>query len=184
MLSPSLYLAGSFYSETSPMVRAARWVINEVLPLVQREIPTVTLHIIGNGADRMLADISHPNVVIKGKVPSVLPYLCHADVALVPLMFESGTRFKIMEAAACNVPIVSTTLGAEGIPVDHGTHAMIADDPEGFCRAIVSVLQDRDLADNLRKNCRMLVERHNSISSLTKEAVTILGRTGNMAATA
>jgi FkbM family methyltransferase len=184
MRSPSLYLAGSFYSETSPMARAARWVIDEVLPLVQRVIPAVTLHIIGNGADRMLADIRHSNVVIKGKVPSVLPYLCHADVALVPLMFESGTRFKIMEAAACNVPIVSTTLGAEGIPVVHGTHCMIADDPEGFCRAILSVLGNPALADNLRSNCRMLVEQYNSIASLTKEAVTILDRTGDCAAAA
>jgi hypothetical protein len=79
---------------------------------------------------------------------------------------------------------VSTTLGAEGIPVNHDTHAMIADDLEEFCRAIVSVLRDRELADNLCRNVRMLVERCNSVSSLSEETVSILGRTGDMAAAA
>ena len=115
--SPCLYLAGRFYATTSPMARAARWVINEVWPVVSRIIPDAHLYIIGNGASECLSDIQVRNVSVVGKVKTVLPYLCNASVSLVPLMFESGTRFKIMEAGVCNVPIVSTTLGAEGIPV-------------------------------------------------------------------
>jgi polysaccharide biosynthesis protein PslH len=178
MRSPSIYLAGSFYAETSPMARAARWVISEVLPKVQSVIPEVTLYCIGAGADRMLADIKRQNVVIKGKVPSVLPYLCHADVALVPLMFESGTRFKILEAAACNVPIVSTTLGAEGIPVRHGKEILIADDASGFAKAIISILKDEQLGKSLAAHCKKLVEEKFSVQSLVIEARSILDKLG------
>ena len=171
--TPNMVLSGTFYSDTCPMVRAARWVINEVLPMVRREIPEVTLYCIGYGADMRLADIQRPGVVIKGKVPSVLPYLCHADVALVPLKFESGTRFKILEAAACNIPIVSTTLGAEGIPVTNGTHIAIADEPVPFAQAIISILTDPRLAETLRINCGNYVKAHFSIDNLMDEAVSI-----------
>ncbi|MBV5337939.1 MAG: FkbM family methyltransferase [Deltaproteobacteria bacterium] len=173
MRSPSMYLAGSFYSETCPMVRAARWIISEVLPIILRTTPNITLYIIGNGADRMLADIRHPNVTIKGKVPSVLPYLYHTDVALVPLMFESGTRFKILEAAACNVPIVSTTLGAEGLPTHHGVELLIADNPIDFANAVIRLIRDTNYAKSLASNCKQLVNRLFSINSLTEEAQSI-----------
>ncbi len=172
--TPSMVLSGTFYSDTSPMVRAARWVINEVLPMVEREIPNITLYCIGNGADKALADIQKHNIVIKGKVASVLPYLCHADTALVPLMFESGTRFKILEAAACNVPIVSTTLGAEGIPVTSGTHILIADDPISFSKAIISVINDQQFANKLRRNSSELIKANYNICTLINEAVSII----------
>lgn len=176
MRSPSMYLAGTFYAETSPMVRAARWVISEVLPLVQQVVPDITLYIIGNGADRMLEDVKQPNIIITGRVESVLPYLCHTDVALVPLMFESGTRFKILEAAACNIPIVSTTLGAEGIPVEHGTHILLADSPNDFSFAIISILTNRLLSNALQSNCKRLVHRDYSIKTLMNEANIIINK--------
>lgn len=171
--SPSMYLAGSFYSDTCPMVRAAHWIISEVLPIILQTTPNITLYIIGNGADRMLADIRHPNVTIKGKVPSVLPYLYHTDVALVPLMFESGTRFKILEAAACNIPIVSTTLGAEGLPTHHGVELLIADSPIDFANAVICLIRDTNYAKSLANNCRQLVNRLFSINSLAEEAQSI-----------
>lgn len=173
MRKPSMYLAGSFYSESCPMARAARWVIAEVLPIILQSIPHITLYVIGNGADRMLADVRHPNVIIKGKVHSVLPYLCHTDVALVPLMFESGTRFKILEAAACNIPIVSTTLGAEGLPTHHGVELLIADDPIDFANAVIHLIHDTNYAKSLASNCKQLVNRLFSINSLTEEAQSI-----------
>jgi len=172
--SPSIYLAGTFYAETSPMVRAARWVITEVLPIIEQKIPNISLYIIGNGADRMLADIRNPNVTIKGKVPSVLPYLCYTNVALVPLMFESGTRFKILEAGACGIPIVSTTLGAEGLPTRNGDELLISDDPQGFADAITELILDKNLAGKIAENCKHMVIRHFSVQSLADEALSIL----------
>ncbi|MCK4733174.1 MAG: glycosyltransferase, partial [Methanophagales archaeon] len=158
---PCLYLAGTFWPQ-SPMEDAARWVIAEVLPLVRQQIPNIHFYIIGNGSDQILSDIKDPNITITGKLPSVLPHLCHADVALVPLKFESGTRFKILEAGACKIPIVSTTLGAEGLSVEHEKHILIADTPESFANAIINLLTNPELCEKLSESCYELIEERYS----------------------
>ena len=174
VIRPALYMAGSFYAPGSPMARAARWMIAEILPLVRREIPQIRLYVIGNGADKMLEDIHLPQVIIKGKVPSVLPYLCHCDVALVPLMFESGTRFKILEAAACGIPVVSTTLGAEGLAMRHGYEILIADEPADFAASIVRLVRDKEFARGLARNAKRIVQNAYGIASLKEAAMKIL----------
>lgn len=170
---PCCYLAGSFWPN-SPMDDAARWIIQEVLPLVRQVVPRVHLYIVGQGSRETLADIYDPGITVLGMLPSVLPYLCHVDVAVVPLRFESGTRFKILEAGACNIPVVSTTLGAEGLPVVHETHLLIADTPEQFAGSIVRLLSNRPLAVSMAANLKSLVAQRNSVASLAKEARTIL----------
>ncbi|MBD3231342.1 glycosyltransferase [Candidatus Dependentiae bacterium] len=170
---PYIYLAGSFASK-SPMDKASRWFIKKVFPLVKKKIPNIYLYIVGNDSDKVLSDINDSNIKILGKVVSVLPYLTGADVSIVPLMFESGTRFKILEAAACNVPIVSTTLGAEGLNVCNGKDIFIADDPESFAQCILNVIQNKDLAFNIACNCRRKIEQDYSLSTLIAEGEEIL----------
>ena len=171
---PCMFLAGTFGHYNSPMDTAARWVLEEVLPLVQAQVPDVHFYIVGRGSDRMLGHAAGPSVTVTGKLPSVLPYLCHADVSLVPLKFESGTRFKILEAAACGVPIVSTVLGAEGLPVAHGEHILLADEAELFAAAIVEMIRNKTLAHRLGQNCRELVQRGFSVEHLEDEAYEIV----------
>jgi glycosyltransferase involved in cell wall biosynthesis len=171
---PCMYLAGSFFSPKCPMVRAAKWVISDIMPAVRYAIPDIHFYIIGNGSDTMLKEITDPSITITGKLDSVLPYLCNSDVALVPLMFESGTRFKILEAAACNIPIVSTTLGAEGIPVTNGKDILIADVPTEFADAIVTLIRNKEVAGAIADNCRELVRAKYSVEYLTTEAEEIL----------
>lgn len=170
--SPCCYLAGTFGPD-SPMDKAARWVINEVLPMVRTKLPDIHFYIVGRDSDKTLLDISHPGITITGKLDSVLPYLCNVSVSLVPLTFESGTRFKILEAAACGIPIVSTTLGAEGIPVCNGEHVIIANDAESFAAGICRIVQDKDFAARLAENCRQLIRNNYSIDTLMCEAETI-----------
>ena len=119
-------------------------------------------------------DINDPNITITGKLPSVLPYLCHADVALVPLKFESGTRFKILEAGACKIPMVSTALGVEGLSVEHEKHILIADTPESFANAIINLLTNPELCEKLSESCYELIEERYSIDAAVKEAKKIL----------
>jgi len=92
----------------------------------------------------------------------------------VPLKFESGTRFKILEAGACRVPLVSTTLGAEGIPVVHDKDILIADDPVDFAAAIVRILEEPKLGRRLADNCYQLVAANYSVEALVNEAEAIL----------
>lgn len=103
-----------------------------------------------------------------------MPYLKHADVAIVPLWFESGTRYKIIEAAACKVPIVSTTLGAEGLPVKNGEHLFIADTPEAFAIAISRVLGDKEGVSKMTEASRKLIETQCALPSLIDEGEQIL----------
>jgi glycosyltransferase involved in cell wall biosynthesis len=121
-----------------------------------------------------LSDIDDPSITITGKVVSVLPYLCHANVAIVPLFFESGTRFKILEAGATGIPMVSTTLGAEGIPVINGKEILIADEPEEFAEAVIRIIENPDFAANLVNNCKALIEESYSVDALVNEANEIL----------
>lgn len=172
---PCIFLAGTFGHYNSPMDTAARWVLEEILPRVQAQIPGVHFYIVGKGSDRTLGHASGPSVTVTGKLPSVLPYLCHADVSLVPLKFESGTRFKILEAAACGVPIVSTVLGAEGLPVVHGEHVLLADEPEQFAAAVVEMIRNKPMAQQLAGNCHKLVQQGFSVEHLENEAQEILG---------
>lgn len=172
---PCMYLAGTFGHSNSPMDRAAQWVLEEVLPRVQSVIPDMHFYIVGKDSERTLAHVRNPAVTVTGKLPSVLPYLCHADVALVPLQFESGTRFKIMEAAACRIPIVSTALGAEGIPVTHGKDILLADEPQAFADAICCLIKSPERAAAIAAAAYELVHANYSISALEKEAREILG---------
>jgi glycosyltransferase involved in cell wall biosynthesis len=172
--TPSIYLAGSFGHYNSPMDTAARWMLEEVLPLVLKKYPNVHFCIVGRNSELGFGHMTGPNVTVTGRLDSVLPYLCNTDVALVPLKFESGTRFKILEAGACKVPLVSTTLGAEGIPVADGEHILIADEPKSFADAIVRLLEDKSLANKLAKNCQDLVKEKYSVETLLLEAKRIL----------
>ena len=156
------------------MELAARWVISDVLPLVKVKIPHVHLYLIGNNSDNVLKDIKDENITITGRLESVLPYLCNASVSIVALKFESGTRFKILEAGACSVPIVSTTLGAEGIPVKNNENILIADDANDFADAIVKVLQNPIDAKSMAKNMKKYIEENYSIDKHMREAKEIL----------
>ncbi|MGE4398262.1 MAG: glycosyltransferase [Campylobacterales bacterium] len=171
--NPSVYLAGSF-GPKSAMDKAARWFIDDIFPLLQKQIPNIHFYIVGSGSKETLSDIKNPQIEVLGKMPSVLPYLCNSDVSIVPLQFESGTRFKIMEAAACCVPIVSTTLGAEGIPLEHGRDILIADEPGSFANSIVELINNKEYAANMAQKCFVLIEKNNSVESLAQEAKNIL----------
>jgi glycosyltransferase involved in cell wall biosynthesis len=170
---PCMYLAGTFW-QGSPMEDAARWMLDLVLPRLTRELPGIHFYIAGRGSKEVLADVHDDDVTISGELPSVLPYLTNASVAVVPLRFESGTRFKILEAGACNIPVVSTTLGAEGIPVVDGKDILIADTPEDFTRSVARIIRDRELAISLTRNLKELVANHYSIDVLAREGDEII----------
>jgi len=172
--NPSIYLAGSFGHFHSPMDTAARWVLEKVLPGLLQRIPALHFYIVGNNSDKGFGHLNGPNITATGRLDSVLPYLCHADVALVPLHFESGTRFKILEAGACGIPLVSTTLGAEGIPLVDGRDILVADQPEAFATAILRLLEDKPLAAGLAANCARLVRGQFSVERLARDAEGIL----------
>lgn len=171
---PCALLLGSFGHPNSPMDRAARWIAEEIMPLVWQKVPDAHLYIIGRNSQITQTGLNGEHVTVVGQVPSVLPYLQRAALTLVPLRFESGTRFKIVESGAAAVACVSTTLGAEGLDVTHGENILIADDTEGFAAAMVSVLSSPALARELGDRLHELVAKDYSLEKQIREGEMIL----------
>src|SRR6185437_14800217 len=115
-----------------------------VLPIVQREIRDARLVLLGRDPDEAAKRLErHPDVVATGEVPDTRPYLQRAGVVVVPILNGSGTRYKILEALALGLPVVSTPLGAEGLDVHDGEHLLIRNIDE-FSDAILSILREPD----------------------------------------
>lgn len=169
----SVYLAGTFW-ENSPMELAARWLIDDIMPIVWKLYPSTKLFIVGKDSRVILSDVENERVTITGRVRSVLPYLCNATVVTVPLSFESGTRYKILEAGACKKAVVSTTLGAEGIKITDGKDILIADTKEEFAESIIKIFENKEFSSILSNNLYRLVENSYSLEKLKIEGRLIL----------
>jgi glycosyltransferase involved in cell wall biosynthesis len=101
-----------------------------------------------------------PAVTVVGAVPTMESELARADVAVVPIRYGSGTRLKILESFAHRIPVVSTTLGAEGLDVRDGVHLLLADDPTGFAAAAARLLTDPDLRHSLVEQAERRYREH------------------------
>jgi glycosyltransferase involved in cell wall biosynthesis len=124
----------------APNSDAASWFAEEVLPLIAEEEPDVQFRIVGRGGER-LARLAHlPNVRVVGEVQDLGVELGLARVIVVPLRVGGGSRIKILEAMAACVPVVSTSVGAEGIDIENGQHALIADEASDFAQACLKAL--------------------------------------------
>lgn len=134
-----------------PNEDAMKWFAADILPLVQARVPDVTVTVVGRNppaAIRALADV-HPSIRVTGSVPDVRPYIERAAAFIVPIRVGGGTRLKIFEAMAMERPVISTAIGAEGLPVRDGVDAVLADGPQAFADAVVALLEDPARADQI-----------------------------------
>ncbi|MEP6692660.1 MAG: glycosyltransferase [Gemmatimonadaceae bacterium] len=135
------------------------WFAEAILPRVRAAIPDAALTIVGRRPSARVRALAAADgsVTVTGGVPDVRPYLERAALFVVPLRIGGGTRLKIFEAMAMEKPIVSTTIGAEGLPVIDGEHLRIADDPDAFAGAVVELLRDAERARSLGDAAAALV---------------------------
>lgn len=130
---------------------AMHFFVEQVLPLVRALVPEVTLSIVGRSPSRWLQDLASRDrsIVVTGRVEDVRPYLAQASAYVVPIRVGGGTRLKIYEGMAMECPMVSTTIGAEGLPLTNGVELVIADTAAAFAEATVRLLRDRAFATDL-----------------------------------
>jgi glycosyltransferase involved in cell wall biosynthesis len=150
-----------------PNVDGLHHFLENILPLVHREIPDVRLLVVGRDMPPEVArlhDAKH--ILVSADVPDVEPFYRKASVSVVPLRLGGGTRLKILEAFALGTPVVSTTVGCAGIDVVPGEHLLVADDHAAFARACVELLRDPGRRAALAKPARELVEQHHSWDSI------------------
>jgi polysaccharide biosynthesis protein PslH len=183
----SLVFTGSM--DWLPNEDAMQFFIREIMPRIRRRVPDVTLTIVGRDPFPSLIEQSRrdPAIIVTGRVEDVRPYIERAAAYVVPIRIGGGTRLKIYEAMAMRKPVVSTTVGAEGLPVRANAELLIADTPEEFAAACVRVLNDDALARMLGAQAAATVRARFGWDKVATEFAALCeqarkGRTGMSAA--
>lgn len=142
-----------------PNIDGILWFIREILPLVRAERPEVVFDVVGARPPDEIRALGGEGsgINVTGYVDDPQPYLQQAGVMVVPLRAGGGMRVKILNAMAQALPIVSTTIGCEGIAVEDGRHLRVADTPAAFARAVLDLLDDREQAQRLGQCGRELI---------------------------
>jgi sugar transferase (PEP-CTERM/EpsH1 system associated) len=154
--------------------------VRDILPLVRKMEPATTLSIIGRAptpAVRRLAE--EHGIDVTGRVDDVRPHIAAGSVYIVPLRIGGGTRLKIFEAMGMAKAIVSTTIGAEGLPVTNGSDILIADEPAAFADAVVRLIRDGDMRARLEQAARQLVVERYDWSAVAQDFENALARVRN-----
>ncbi len=169
---PALYIVGSYGPGIEGMSWSTKWLFEEVLPLVKKKLFPFHCYIACQSDNTTETEY----ITFIGKEDSALTYLQNSDVALIPLQFVPGNALNLLQAAGCNIPIVSTTLGALGPPVEANQHIMIADTAEEFTNAIIKLIEDKPFARYIAEKCYQLVNQQFGLERLKNEAKEILSR--------
>jgi len=149
-----------------PNSDAALFFFRDIWPQIKSRVPNGRLYIVGKNPPAEVRALASDDVIVTGYVPSVIPYLQKCRVAVVPLRSGGGTRLKILEAMACELPVVSTSVGCRGLEVMDGVHLLIADRPREFANAVVRVLSDESLAHRLARKALSLVrEKYSRVAN-------------------
>jgi sugar transferase (PEP-CTERM/EpsH1 system associated) len=151
-----------------PNVDAVKFFVREILPRIVVQVPNVKFKIVGLEAEQNVGFLAGPHVEVISDVPDVRPYIESASIVAVPLRMGSGTRLKVLDALAMSKPMVSTSVGCEGIAVKDGQHLIVADGPEKFADAILGLLADPAHGRRLGAAGRQLVEAHYSWASIAR----------------
>lgn len=163
-----------------PNIDAACWFCNEILPVLQRKIPSLSFMIVGRNPVPQILELRNRNgVQVTGTVADIRSYVAGALALVVPLRSGGGTRLKILEAMAMERPVISTSVGAEGLEIIPGTDILIADDVEQFVTHVEFLVQSSETAKNIGKaGRRLVVEKYDwreCLSGLERLYGTLLG---------
>ena len=143
-----------------PNIDGVLWFSREIFPLIQAKVPQARFVVVGARPPQEVIDLGeqNPNIVIRGYVPDLNEVLSRSAMMVIPLRAGGGMRVKILNGLAQGLPMVSTTLGAEGIAVTNNEHLLLADTPADFATAVLRLMDNRALAEHLGRNARRLAE--------------------------
>jgi len=138
---------------------AVLYFYNEIFPIIKKQIPSSKFFIVGKDPKKKIKELAKDkNVIVTGYVDDIRPYYQDCDILAVPLRAGGGTRLKILEAMALGRPVISTSIGCEGLDVIDGQHLLIADNPKQFAEKTVNLLTDKVLYHRIVEQARKLVE--------------------------
>lgn len=149
------FLGGSLHY---PNVDALMYFLKEIYPQVNQEIADISLTVIGEFTENSILNLNN-SVHFTGYVDDIRPYLNECTLLIVPLRIGGGTRLKILEAMSLGIPVVSTSIGCEGIDAEKDKDIIIADSAQDFAESIKAVLKDESLRFSLSRNGRRLIKQ-------------------------
>jgi len=156
---PTLIYTGTMFYY--PNVDAALYFWREMYPHIVARVPNVRILIVGHNPPPEVKKMGElPNVTLTGTVPDVRPYLSQSTAMIVPLRLGGGTRLKILEAMAMGVPVITTTVGCQGLAVKDREDVLIADAPREFAARTVELLTDPGLRRHLAARGRQVALRY------------------------
>jgi glycosyltransferase involved in cell wall biosynthesis len=158
--APEQVIVFSGNLEYHPNASAVRFFRREVWPILRAKCPTLVWRLVGKNPEAVRGYVDGDDrIEVRGPVRDAVAELAKAGAAVVPLLAGSGTRFKILEAWAAGTPVVSTTLGAEGLPARDGENILLADTPQEFAAAVLRLLACCEIAERLGSAGRRLLEQ-------------------------
>jgi sugar transferase (PEP-CTERM/EpsH1 system associated) len=168
---PSLVFVGNM--SYRPNIDGMLFFCHDILPKVRAAVPDVELYIVGMDAGPEVRALAGDGIHVTGRVEDVRPYYVQGTASIVPLRAGGGTRLKVLEAMALGRPMVSTSVGCEGIDVVDGEHLLIADTADAFAEATIRLLRDADLRERIRGQARRLVEGKYSWDAIAEKLVEV-----------
>jgi glycosyltransferase involved in cell wall biosynthesis len=159
-----------------PNVDGMKWFAAEILPLIRQRLPACSVAIVGRTPVPEILEMGRRDqrIQVTGTVPDVRPYLWGSKLSIVPLRIGGGTRLKIYESMAARTPIVSTTIGAEGLEVQSSDNVYLADTPESFANRCVELLTSTDRRAAMAEAAWRMVAEKYSWETVTAEFERIL----------
>lgn len=142
----------------TPNVDAMRFFVGDVFPLVREKLPGVKLWIVGSHPTDEILGMAADDIEVTGYVPETRPYLDAARISVAPLRYGAGMKGKIGEAMQFGIPVVTTSIGAEGMDLEDGVHALIADDPADFAAKVVRLYTDKRLWESVAANAKKQID--------------------------
>lgn len=161
--NPNIVFTGSMDAFQNQM--AGDYLLEKIWSKIAEKIPNCELFIVGKNPPQRWLEISDPRIHVTGQVASTIPYLKSADVAIVPVLHGSGTRYKILEAMACGVPVVSTPLGCQGLDVQNGIDILIEEAADKLAERTIELFKSPQKRASITARGYYLVEQEYSLEA-------------------
>ena len=151
------------------------------MPKILSELPDATFHIIGSKMPTSVGRLASDQIIPHGYVENVEPFFESCLLSVAPLRFGAGVKGKINQSMSFGVPVVSTSIGAEGMHVTHEKNILLADGPQEFAQQVIRLHRDRQLWTTLSRNSLKNIEEHFSSATAKRNLEELLLQLGVLA---
>ncbi len=164
---------GSF--QHNPNLDAVSYLVNEIYPLIKKEMKDVKIYIIGDNPPDFIKELNSENIIITGYVNNLDEYYNKCRISIVPLRFGSGVKSKVLLSMGYGVPVVATSIGTEGLLLRNKENVMEADTAKDFSKAVLELYNNSDLWNKVSRNGFKIIENHFSFESVKNKLMALLG---------